>query len=429
MSKGISMKLPRKKPTKPRTSRLADESYTGPEPVWDDWQTWPIEKFHKEHHRVSTYYNYHYQPKDLLPKVKEWMVSNGYTKKDIQAINACELWRINITTCGMCCALLRGMPTHHPEWDKHLESLPGVIGGQSDPSEFVRRQLDEVIVIGKEKLKKKGFEVDKQIKLTGGPVLTIQQRLRMSALALTDEIEEFLDNAVMDLEKFDMKKFNPLSILRKQQAKPAHAKIIREYYNPNLKEWEEVLGPKKPDDDWYDQLIEAYSNMSSKEHKKMLDIYREIDNACSMLIQKGKAERKPRKRKAVSADKQVSKIKYLKEYSELGLVSINPVDIVGASELWIYNTKTRKIGKYVAKNIDPTGQQREGSGLSVKGTTITGFSEESVQKTLRKPKEQLATFKSAGKILLRKYLDDIKAVDTKLNGRINDLTILLKVAK
>jgi hypothetical protein len=310
-----------------------------------------------------------------------------------------------------------------------LEKLPGVIGGQSDPSEFVRRQLDEVIVMGKEKLKKKGFEEEKQVKLTGGPVLTIQQRLRLSALALTDEIEEFLDSAVTDLDNFDMKKFNPLSILRKQQAKPAHAKIIREYYSPNLIEWEELLGPKKIDDDWYDQLIEAYSPMTPKQQKKMLDIYREIDNACSMLIQKGKAERKPRKRKVISADKQVAKMKYLKEFGELGLVSVNPAEIPGASELWIYNVKTRKIGKYVAKNIDPTGQQREGSGLGVKGTTVTGFIEESVQKTLRKPKEQLATFKSAGKILLRKYLDDIKAVDTKLNGRINDQTILLKVAK
>ncbi len=102
------------------------------------------------------------------------------------------------------------------------------------------------------------------------------------------------------------------------------------------------------------------------------------------------------------------------------LASINPVEIVGASELWVFNIKTRKLGKYVAEEFKELG---------VKGTTITGFSEmKSVQKTLRKPVEQLAAFKAAGKVVLRKFLEDINAVDTKMNGRLNEETLLLKVA-
>ena len=67
--------------------------------------------------------------------------------------------------------------------------------------------------------------------------------------------------------------------------------------------------------------------------------------------------------------------------------------------------------------------------MSVKGTTITGFSEkESIQKTLRKPEEKIKEFKEAGKVKLRTFLDDINAVDIKLNGRINPDTILLKVS-
>jgi hypothetical protein len=65
--------------------------------------------------------------------------------------------------------------------------------------------------------------------------------------------------------------------------------------------------------------------------------------------------------------------------------------------------------------------------LGVKGTSITGFNENlSVQKTLRKPEEQLKEFKAAGKVQLRKFLDDIRAVDIKLNGRINEDIILLR---
>ena len=100
-------------------------------------------------------------------------------------------------------------------------------------------------------------------------------------------------------------------------------------------------------------------------------------------------------------------------------MSINPVDIIGAGELWIFNIKTRKLGRYVATEFNTLG---------VKGTTITNFDEfKSIQKTVRKPEEKLKEFRAAGKVQLRKFLDDIKAVDIKLNGRINEEVLLLKV--
>ena len=42
---------------------------------------------------------------------------------------------------------------------------------------------------------------------------------------------------------------------------------------------------------------------------------------------------------------------------------------------------------------------------------------------------QLKEFHSAGKIKLRDYLDNINAVEIKLNGRINPETILLKAVR
>jgi hypothetical protein len=138
-----------------------------------------------------------------------------------------------------------------------------------------------------------------------------------------------------------------------------------------------------------------------------------------MLGQEAKVNRKPRAKKAVPKDKIVAKLKYAKTNEPLKLVSINPADIIGSKELWVYNTKSRKIGKYVAS---------EYLELSVKGTSIIGYNENlSVQKTLRKPEDQLKEFKAAGKVQLRKYLDDIKAVDIKLNGRISEDIILLRV--
>ena len=100
-----------------------------------------------------------------------------------------------------------------------------------------------------------------------------------------------------------------------------------------------------------------------------------------------------------------------------------------AEELWVYNVKTRKLGQYKARVLDPRGMNRPGTGLMVKGTTIQGFDEEtSIQKTLRKPEQQLKEFGKAGKVVLRKFLGNIKATETKMNGRLNEHIVLLKVS-
>ena len=113
-------------------------------------------------------------------------------------------------------------------------------------------------------------------------------------------------------------------------------------------------------------------------------------------------------------------MKYLAEDKLLKIASIRPVDIIGGTELWVYNSRTRKLGRYVADDYAKT--------LSVKGTTIIGHDEtKSIQKTLRKPSEQLKQFMNLGKVHIRKYLDTVKTTETLMNGRINADTLLLKV--
>ena len=132
--------------------------------------------------------------------------------------------------------------------------------------------------------------------------------------------------------------------------------------------------------DWADQLVEGYKIYDKKDIKKLYDAYSNLIGALNVVIEASKANRKTRKRAPKSKEKIVQKLKYKATDDKFHLASINPIDIVGCNELWVFNTKTRKIGKYVASNIDPLGQEREGSGLSVKGTTITGFRESKVYK-------------------------------------------------
>jgi hypothetical protein len=131
--------------------------------------------------------------------------------------------------------------------------------------------------------------------------------------------------------------------------------------------------------------------------------------------------RKPRKRKAKSADQLIAKMNYAKDFAELKLVSIDPKTIIGASSLWVYNTKTRKLGVY---------QAADAAGLNVKGSTIQNFAEsKSISKTLRKPDVTIPEVLKAGKVALRSTLNDIRAAEKALTGRINSDTILLRTVK
>ena len=59
-----------------------------------------------------------------------------------------------------------------------------------------------------------------------------------------------------------------------------------------------------------------------------------------------------------------------------------------------------------------------------------GYSEkDSKQKTLRKPKEQLKQFVVLGKPAARKFMDNIKTSEIKMNGRFNEHTLILRAYK
>ena len=99
------------------------------------------------------------------------------------------------------------------------------------------------------------------------------------------------------------------------------------------------------------------------------------------------------------------------------MVSINPEKIIGATELWVFNTRYNRLGVYRAVNSV--------RGFSVKGCTIQHYDEnESVQKTARKPQEAVSVL---NKRSLKTMLKNMKTKEQLLTGRINAQTILLGV--
>jgi hypothetical protein len=122
-----------------------------------------------------------------------------------------------------------------------------------------------------------------------------------------------------------------------------------------------------------------------------------------------------------SPEELVAKVKVLDKFDELNLVSVPTREIIGAMQLLVYNVKTRKLGCYHAEDA---------GGFSVKGTSLENFNEsKSVHKKLRKPEVSLPEVMKAGKVLLRNYMDSIRAVESALTGRLNADTILLRSLK
>ena len=167
-------------------------------------------------------------------------------------------------------------------------------------------------------------------------------------------------------------------------------------------------------------LAEAYSHLSKSESKKLLQFYQNLLKACEMMQEVAKVQRVPRKKKPISVEKVISKLKYKKEDNSLGIVSLNPTGILGSKEVWCYNTKTRKLSHY--KALDERG-------ILVKGASLLNYSPDSAEKTLRKPAEALAEFKKASKVKLRTFLKELTTVDIPCGGKLNEHHIILRIDK
>ena len=370
-------------------------------------------------HKAHYYTHYEVESKEWLTRVKLY-IKNKYDKKIVSSINKLPDWKVGGKSHWACAAYLLENDMADLVPNGHITGL----------DKWILELAEEGAALVEEKKAE-----DKTKKNVYVP--TIQERIRDQSQDMVEDIDEWLEGWIADPETFDPKAFDFKKHFNKLQPSQAHARKMKTFYNDVLDDFDELermptAGQlKKMDEhtqDQWAQLKEGYAHLKKGDIKKFRTAIDELMAALDFIIDSAKANRKPRKAKPKSATKLVEKLKYAKTDEKYKLASIDPSIIVGANELWVFNTKTRKLGKYVAQNIDPKGMGRDGTGLSVKGTTIIGFNEkESVQKTLRKPDEQLKAFKGAGKVALRKFMDEIATTDTKLNGRCNPDTVLLKV--
>jgi len=332
------------------------------------------------------YYNSNHDDKDK----KKWFISH-YAKIDKKI--AVELLKV----------------------DEYHFRTPGVLARLMDlGSELQEAEMThynkgiEKLVAQIEVRQKSQDKQDKKDAVTAALVAaqpSIQYRMEEKARELAGDIDGAIDDFVINkASEFSAKNY----LLSKEVAAPI-AKRIGDMYGNLSTELREAIEGKD------EQLTEGYSHFSKKELKKFADFVDNIITDCQQQVQTAKANRAPRKRKEITPTKQVARMKFLREFAELNLKSISPTGIIGSSEVWIYNTKYRKIQKYVA----------DGGTISVKGTTLVGFNvTDSISLTLRKPEEFFKGL-SMGKRALSNAIKPIKTKPTVPNGRVNEECIIL----
>ena len=406
MAKTILNSSKKKKSKKPRISINSIRENRGKDlsPSWVGASEWTSIEFIKNWHDASRYYTNEYNAKDNKAAVIKWMISVGCPQNDIDSFKHTTDWRCSSTMGTIASCLLKGMPDQHINFNNN-----------SNIKQWLLSKITTVITDELSDNNIESISDNSKVKIVPNNSPNKDEKIRDVSLSMTDEIDEAIDLWVKKPNEFDPSKYIIINILKGNDAKAPHAKIIKDVYENELIEFTKLTQSSVNAD-----LKEGYSSKSKKHIKNIIAFYKNIESACNIIISEDIPIKKERVKKAIPKEKLIEKLKYLLVFEPLGLTSVNPIDIIGGKELWIYNVVTKKIGKYISNND---------TGLGIKGSLIIGFDPNlSVQKTIKQPEIKLKEFKSLGKIALKTFIDGIPTTETKMTGKITEDIILLKLA-
>jgi hypothetical protein len=357
-----------KKITKPRVSRteayLINSKYLGDEPEFKG----PLTS--SEYGKALTWYNYMCTTDDAREYITTYLIEQN-RKAEAKLLAKLDNCWIPTSVAWRCRMISRGCQV--PYENDFLESE-------------LAKNLARV-------------EIKPEI-----AKVSIQDRMREKTLDVIGEIEELIDTN---------KPFSLYDWMKAQQLPAAYCTAIIAFYAPILDELIEALDTKDS------QLKEGYSYFTKKELRERIVFFNKIIEDCEQYSNVTKKTRAPRKPRAISAAKKLKHLKFQKEDSTFKIASINPEKIIGAQELWTFNTKTKVVTVFRA--IDR-------GGLQFNRTSVIGYDEKQSfsRSTGRKTEYALDKIQNGGKIMLRKLIDELPT-EKALQVRINEATILMKV--
>lgn len=372
---------------------MADLKFKGPEYSWEPGQV--TEANRKTQLLLGlNWLNYMCDGKDNRKFLEDWIrwFRADTAKADLAMLNKVPDKALNGTLCQLSRIAVQGFPLTDEEQTRIWEMITTGYATEMAAVKAVEELQPE---------KKMG----------------VQERMDLQV----DDIVYAIEETAYALMKGTQKSANAANITNSGKLSAIHFKKLSKALEPVMRELVDLkvtLGDKRSDDDGVKQMQEGYRWVTMRGLKTAIEFCEECYTSANRLASEKKVA-KARKKKPIDKAKLVRRLKYMAKSPELKLTSINPINCLNVDELWVYNSKTRKLGVY---------RSEFPGSIMVKGTGFTGIMERtSVQKTLRKPDKQLAEFMALGKNQLRKWFDAIKGVEHKMKPRINDQTLLLRV--
>ena len=361
----------------------------GKEPLWTDCATLDEVQMSCRVGRAVNWYNYFCSEEDYKDFVVDYCKRDErITKELLTKIKGMDKYNPLFRSLGSIC---------------RIKSLGGRVGSKDE--QYFHNHYSQLLILAE----REKVQVEPTVTTVRPSVQHyIQNKICDTIGELESKIDEFITTS--DYKQF-MKSFNIEAWINNNKLKSYECQAIHDHYSYVIKEKQEALEGKDP------QLAEAYDYLGKVKLRKFVELLASIvDITGQYALQK--RQRKPRKKKKKSAEKLIKSLKYQQEDKDLGLTSIDPRDIIGASKLVVFNTKYSKVCIFESDSLD---------GFSVKGTTIQNVSK-GVSKTVRKPKEFFKSITGGVRSITNHY-DGLKTKESEATPRINENTIIVKAFK
>ena len=418
MAKGKNLLKPGTRKKKPVVRKQRSKAL---DPSWETALDMSGEAFHRYKMKTTDWYYAEKKPIDIFPDLLAWMKETDYSKEDIATMKRHGHNGMVYPSIYARC-LRQGMPDIHPDHDAYWQTLPGTMGNVYPTSEFIKRKIAEAI---DRTMPAPKLVVDNTKPVT--PRKTIQENMRDKTMYIEGAVHELIDQFTNANCK-DPDKYSLMKLLRDEGCPPQTIDIIADPLKAQLGEINELMSPpskkelatmSEQEQDMVAQLEEGYSHFGKLQIRALQKFLERAVADCASYVQVKKADRQPRPTKQKTPAQITRKFKYLRKFEELDLTSVSPEKMVNGTEAWLYNTKTRKLIYVIADEVIKT--------YSIKSNSVIGFDpNKSVQKTLRKPAEQIKELMKGGKPNNRKQFANIKATEIKYNGRGNEHVVILK---
>jgi len=364
------------KPTKKVTlDRKYDKSVIS-EPDWDVVPTDEANRVHLKIDRLN-YITYFFDTMKPRPIVVTYLTNElGWGPEEITRLKRSPAWAISQTVEKLLIMRAKG-------WDFN-----------KDETNFVNKEFESF-------KNNPRFDLEPDTEPSGPPPI------RNVHSHLIDAVDDLCD-AWMDGEDATI---NLYVLFGK---KPDTQKTLKERVRPYITGLLDDLLDLKAKDP---QCTEGY-DITVKQRNHRIKVLKDALQDIEKILMAGKTKN-PRRKKIISAKKQMSSIKYLENSDEFKVRSIDPKKIVGAKRLYVFNVRYRTITEYVSTKI---------KGFSFKGTTLQDWDDKlSRTTTLRKPDLFIMhVLKRAPSGIDREWLK-LTTKTAKTTGRINENCILLRV--